>query len=348
MSHTDPELDALDALLMRVLDGEADAADHDRLMQLADADQRLAAQVDLRDRLRAALGEPEPIDVVGEVLAALALDDGWDATAGLLRDELGGLDVDLADAVLAQVAPAPVVDVAAEALPAEARLSAMVDGELSAAERLELGEWLARNPQAVAEMTEWAQLGHAVRASLVEKADVDVWPAVSQEIGLPSPDHVEGWEAVAPVLREAVLLESELPARDEGALTAAIMNALPRPKTQPDPVLEIEPEPEPQATGWRGLLASPSLPFFAAVLVAAIMIGSVVLEQPTGTPDQPSDPVARVLPEPEPEPVVELAAFDGAEVESLEYDDSVLVQVIQMDDAPMFLMIDEGDEGAAL
>ena len=37
------------------------------------------------------------------------------------------------------------------------------------------------------------------------------------------------------------------------------------------------------------------------------------------------------------------------EVESLEMDDDVLVQVIQMEEgAPLFLMIDEGDEGATL
>lgn len=347
MSHNDPQLDLLDALLMRVLDGEADDAEKARLLELADADARLAEQVELRNRLRSALGEPEPIEIVGEVLAALAIDDGWDATASLLRDELLAEDsLDLVDAVMSDVEPM------LDQLPAEARLSAMMDGELSSDERLELGAWLAQNPDAVAQMTEWAQLGHDLRAELGD-VGVDVWPAVSAEIGLPSPDHVEGWDAVAPLLREAVLADAELPARDEGALTAAIMNALPRPTPAPEPVMDLEPEPTEETTPWRQFLTSPSLPFFAAVLVAVILIGRVVSQGEAPVEAPTADRVALVTPETTP-PVEDtgavevVAAFDGAEVEELEYDDSVLVQVIQMDDAPMFLMIDEGDEGAAL
>lgn len=351
MSHDDPQLDLLDALLMRVLDGEADDAEKARLLELADADVRLAQQVELRNRLRAALGEPEPIEIVGEVLAALAIDDGWDATASLLRDELLAEDsLDLMDAVMAEVQQiAPTLDVVAEELPPEARLSAMMDGELSAEERLELGVWLAQNPQAVAQMTQWAQLGHDLRSGVSEQThgDIDVWPAVSGEIGLESPDHVPGWDALAPLVRDAVLARAELPARDEGALTAAIMNALPRPKVVEPDVMDLEPEVE--QSPWRQFVSSPSLPFFAAVLVAVLMIGRAVSQQETPGVDEPAtDHVAMVTPDVVEDTAVELAAYQGAEVEELEYDDSVLVQVIQMDDAPMFLMIDEGDEGAAL
>ena len=178
-------------------------------------------------------------------------------------------------------------------------------------------------------------------------ADVDlsaVWPAVAAKIGLADPNHVPGWEHTSALVKEAVLAQSALSAQEEVALTAAILNSLPRPK----PVVVVIPPPEPVPL-WKMLLTNPTLiaAVFAAVMMTVIQLQSQrtsILDPPAAKPEL----VAQIT-----EPFADLTIQGDNEVEvtSLEYASDVVVQVIQLEDgAPVLLMFDEGegDEGATL
>ena len=315
-------MDLLDVLLMRVLDGEASDEERARLLELGDAEERLARLEALRAELKSSL-EVDDIDLSDDIMAALS--------PGLapVEDELVTEDLGL-----------------------ELRLSAMVDGELSGEERLAMGEHLASNPDDVDQMTAIADMGRQLREALrldTKNDEVELWGAVAEKIGIEDPEHVPGWEPAAEILREALAEEAALSAADEGKLTAAIMNALPRPEPLPEPVTEEE---SAVVGGWRQIFLSPALPALAALCIAVILLGRVFVNEEV-VESIPEAEVAMAVEAPED---VDTATADDvyamvhdAEVEELEMDDDVLVQVIQMDEgAPLFLMIDEGDEGATL
>ena len=75
-------------------------------------------------------------------------------------------------------------------------------------------------------------MGRLLRQELQEEGkQVDItgiWAQVAPAIGLENPEEVPGWEPLADVLREAVAQRATLSATEEVALTAAVMNALPR------------------------------------------------------------------------------------------------------------------------
>ncbi len=91
--------DRFEDLLTRAFDGEITPAERAELDALADVEPRLAALAELRVALRAALAVPGPVDVAGEVMAALAADERW--SLGPTLREAFAEPVDLADAVMA-------------------------------------------------------------------------------------------------------------------------------------------------------------------------------------------------------------------------------------------------------
>lgn len=364
-------LTRLDTLLMRVLDDQASDAERQELMALADAEPRLAEQRALREELRIALSNAaaDPIDVVPQVLAALSIDDGWQSIASGLRDAVD-LEIDLADGVMAALSGATVSSV--ERVPSleedpipsaeEGRgmlLSAMVDGELSREKRAEISASLADDKQALDEMTEFAELGRVIRTVVeleTRRANLDgLWEGICPKIGVEDPEHVPGWEQTAAMLRDAVQERATLSASEEGAFTTAIMNGIPAQEHRSS----VEaPEREPAAANdgfWR-VMGDPRSLLTAMAALFAVVLGLRFLSADDGAsvvPTAPTDPVAELVELP-----VERASertegmssdHNHAEVEELESGRDVIVHIMPgMEGAPMFMMIDEGDEGATL
>lgn len=339
------QLTEMEALLMRVLDGEATEGERQQLLALAESDGRLTELGELRRQLRVALEDVagDPLDVVGQVMAALALDDGWDFAASVLREAVGAdaAAPDLADSIMAALEPEP------EPSPDEL-LSALHDGELSPDQRLVIARRLATDRPALNTLTAYADLGRLVRTAVLDAPPgtppVDAWPQVALAIGLDDPNHIPGWEPLGEAVRVAVRESATLAAEEQVALTAAIMNSLPRP--EPEPVEESE-APEERQTFWQLIFGSPAV---MAGVMALAMVAVVLNQDHTAapTPDPGTPPVAQVE---APSPELEILAVNGAAVESLEYADDVFVQVLQLEDgAPILLMLDEGeqDEGATL
>ena len=184
--------------------------------------------------LRAALVDAalDPIDVVPQVLAALAVEDPWQSISSGLRDAVDG-DIDLADGIMAAVGGAELPErrVAAvlekDSVPTadEARgilLSAMVDGELSREKRAELSEALADDGSALDQMTQFADLGRVLRTVVeleTRQSNLDgLWEEICLQIGVEDPEHVPGWEKTAGMLRAAVQEHATLSASEEGGL----------------------------------------------------------------------------------------------------------------------------------
>lgn len=343
MTHPREErLPRIDELLMRVLDGEASPAQRAELMALADADARLAPLFVLRERLRAAVLEEvgEPEEVVGEVLAALSIDDGWDATSLALREALtSDATPDVSGAVLAAI-------LAPEPPDPEGALSALFDGELSVEARLELARRLHTDRDAHQTLAEYAEIGRMVRESTQRIAGArfdGVWNGVAGAIGLDDPEAVPGWEPIGAAVREAVAENTRLAPEEAALLTGAILNALPRPEP------ESAPAAEPALPWWRALLRAPML--VAAMVAAAALVvvnlpGPSEIKAPTVAEVAPQNPIPT-----DTEGEIVIGAFNQAEVESLEVAADVMVQVVQLEDgAPVLLMIDEDAmaEGATL
>lgn len=336
---TTDTMDLLDVLLMRVLDGEASPDERSKLLTLADAEPRLAEMEDLRSRLRVALAERtgEAPEVVAEVMAALTLDDGWDETAALLRQELGHEPIDLADGVM---------DALEVGQQAAVRISALHDGELGVEERLEIAGHLSK--RSIEDMTDWADMGRLLRESLQKESQaVDLtrtWQAVAPRIGVEDPEEVPGWEPLADALRLAVHEAAALSAQDEVNMTAAVMNALPRHETVEEELGDEVSAPEPQPA-WIRWASSPGMVFaLAMALFLAVFYG------PDGTDeavDAPAPDEAVALLEVEEIDFV-IGTDNQAEVEDLETTGEVTASVFQGEEgAPMFLMIDEGDDPEA-
>ena len=332
-------MDLLDVLLMRVLDGEATAQEREKLLTLADADQRLSDMEQLRARLRVSLAEraADAPEVVGEVMAALHLEDGWDETAALLRGELAVGDIDVVSGVMD----------ALEVGHAEAvMVSALHDGELGAEQRIQMAGLLDR--AAIADMTEWADNGRVLRQALeaeVVGLDLQMWSKVAPAIGVENPEEVPGWEPLAVSLREAVAEAARLTAQDEVSMTAAVMNAIPR---EEEPVvLEFPAEPEEEAEeqpAWIRWTSNSHAVVFA--LAMALVLAVFYNADDAVDPVESDDAVALI--EAVDDTSFEITASNEAEVEDLEVADRVTASVFQAEEgAPMFLMIDEGDDEEA-
>ncbi len=358
---TEQELTRLDALLMRVLDDEASDDERRELLALADADARLAELIELRRALREAVlaREEDAVEVVGAVMAALQIDDDWDLAADSLRgavlSEAEGFDI--ADLVMASVAPTPVAPEAAVEAVAEddpgVLISALHDGELSPEQRLAMASALGRDRGALQDMSDYADLGRHIREALADetrKAELaEVWTAVAPAIGLSHAEEIPGWEPYGEAIREAVMAAAVISPADSAALTDRVMDRLPRPL----PVLDDEGEEiseldELIAPGeWQSWLVRLSVP--ALVLAAGLLL---VLPNLWRAPEAPEaveggEQIAHVIQPDDRGADPQLMSTDSGmlaapvQVESLETADDVLVQVMQFeDDGPLFLMID--------
>ena len=340
MSEPTENVGRLDALLMRVLDGEASPAEREELLELADADERLAAHERLRVALRAAIMEvaDTPVDVVGEVLEALSIEDGWGSISDALRSEV--MNFDISDSVMAAIetpaAEAPVLEAVAEepAPEEEVVLSALFDGELSVEERIQLAGRIASDTESRDTLNAYAQLGRLMRQSVeAEAKQVDLsgtWAGVAQAIGLEDPEYVEGWEPVGAALREVILTEAHMSQAESTELTDEILAAV-----QPRELVLLEPE-EPEEV--LELHAAQTRHLLPAMAMAALALVVAVPFLSPSTEDSASD-----------EPVVteelqlDFAEINKAEVENLEYAQDVFVHVIQDEGegAPMIIFIEE-------
>ncbi len=332
-------MDLLDVLLMRVLDGEATHDERAKLLKLADAEPRLLEMTELRSRLREALSEraSDAPEVVAEVMAALVIDDGWSETADLLRGGLQLGPIDMVEEVMDSL------EVGAEP---SVRISALHDGELDPAERVALAQTLGR--EAMTDMTDWADIGRHLREALgAETKTVDLtdtWARVAVRVGVENPEEVPGWEPIADELREALREAARLTAQDEVALTVAVMNSLPRDESVEDAPTEVSVAPDEQAS-WIRWASSPWMIPVLLVALVAIYQNRGVDPEPEATPER----IAAVE-----DPTFEqaenlvIAAHNQVEMEDLALADEVTAAVYQAEDgAPMFLMIDEGDEEEA-
>lgn len=340
MTTPQPELSRLDALLMRVLDGEASDAERAELLALADADERLAEATALRTALRAAVldGIGDPIDVVPQVMMALGLDDGWDAVSESLQAALvdESLSIDVSTAVMAAIAPqqqqAPAADL--EAI----ELSALHDGELSAERRMALAAKLGADRSLADSLTAHADLGRHLREAVafeLRHAELDaIWAGVAPAIGLEDPEAVPGWEASAALLKEAVEARAVLSEPAAARMLDDVMAALPAPRSEEPAALELESEPEEldAARGWFGL------PFGTLLaVVAALLLVVPLVYEPDTEPATPSAPATQPEEVAEVHEVSDDEAFElvpmdepelGVVIESLEFADDVIVQVM--------------------
>ncbi len=329
----DMPLEGLDALLMRVLDGEADESERRELLALADADLRLAELEELRAQLRAAVLEQagDTIDVVGKVLDALAISDGWDALSHALRENLEEevAGAGLADSVMASIrdleADSPVEEAPA---PAELELSCLYDGELSIEERLRVAARLGEDPAALARLNSYGTLSLQVKDAVTAHsrgADLSgVWSGVAVSIGI-DPEAVEGWEPVAAAIVQAVEDQGQLSDFAANEMLEAIMMETEEARTLP---LEGQFEPGPLESGReRRRLFVPALVLAAAV----VLLINPISEQVENAQDN------------EEGLYLDYAALNQAEVIELEYDSTVFVQVLQDEDeeAPLILYVDE-------
>ena len=329
----DMPLERLDALLMRVLDGEADENERRELLALADADVRLAELEELRVQLRAAVMEQagDTVDVVGQVLDALAISDGWDALSHALRENLEEevSKAGLADSVMASIRELEPEAVAEETpAPAELELSCLYDGELSIEDRLRVAARLGEDPAALNRLNSYASLSLQVKDAVTEHsrgADLSgVWTGVASSLGF-DPEAVEGWEPVAAALVQVVEEQGQLSDFAAREMLEAIMLETEEALTLP---LEEEFEPGPLESGReRRRLLVPALVLAAAV----VLLINPISEQVENAQDD------------EEGLYLDYASLNQAEVIELEYDNTVFVQVLQDEDeeAPLILYVEE-------
>ncbi len=337
MSEHTETVGRLDALLMRVLDGEASSAEREELLELADADERLAAHERLRVALRTAIMEvaDTPVDVVGEVLEALSIEDGWGAISDALRHEV--MDFDISDSVMTAIETPAIETPAAELETApeeEVVLSALFDGEVSVQERMALAGRIASDTESRDTLNAYAQIGRLMRQTVkAEAKHVDLsgtWSAVAQAIGVEDPEYVEGWEPVGQALKDVVLAEAHMSQAESAELTEEILVAV-----RPRGLVLLEPEEPEEAVELQASQARYLLP--AMAMAALALMAALPFLSPSTKDSNPLDPVAAE------ELQLNFAEINKAEVENLEYAQDVFVHVIQDDGegAPMIIFIEE-------
>ncbi len=337
MSEPTEIVGRLDALLMRVLDGEASSAEREELLELADADERLAAHERLRVALRTAIMEvaDTPVDVVGEVLEALSIEDGWGAISDALRHEV--MNFDISDSVMTAIETPAIETPAAELETApeeEVVLSALFDGEVSVQERMALAGRIASDTESRDTLNAYAQIGRLMRQTVkAEAKHVDLsgtWSAVAQAIGVEDPEYVEGWEPVGQALKDVVLAEAHMSQAESAELTEEILVAV-----RPRGLVLLEPEEPEEAVELQASQARYLLP--AMAMAALALMAALPFLSPSTKDSNPLDPVAAE------ELQLNFAEINKAEVENLEYAQDVFVHVIQDDGegAPMIIFIEE-------
>lgn len=369
--------DRFEELLTRAFDGEISPDERRELDALANVEPRLVALAELRDALRAALAVPGPVDVAGEVMAALAADADWDLGAPL-REALGG-GVDLADAIFAGIAAeadwAPVGATLKEALRApEIDVADAVMAEV--ADTWTLGDTIR---EAVAGPVDVAD---AVFAALAEDAAfAPVAAALRDAVRAPVDVADDVMAAVDPDGELSAWLDGELPAeraavvearlRDDAAARATVaafeaVGADLRAATARNgdlwPAVADGIGADPAAVhGWEAigrplreaLAALPEIDVAGAVMAAveparhrmpkwASLAGPIVAFAAAA-----AVLFAVVLPTTAPGPStltssIRLATVNDAQVEEVTAGEDVVVQVMQFEEGgPTFILVDE-------
>jgi len=338
----DSEFDGLmplDALLCVLLEGSANAEQKQEFLDLVASDPRFTGQNELVLKLRGAiLGEELDLEILQDFLGQLSAEDGWGDFAEGLREDASQtsstLDVNLADAIMAAVAPES--DTCEEVAEEDARaliLSRLFDGELSVDARTTLAPQLESDVQALAALNDYATLGRFIREAVDEhsrRVDLSgIWAGVAPNIGLADPEEVPGWAPLGAALVEAVREHGVLDASQQAALAASIMEDVEAHAAHMAGARN-EAAPKPANRAWFRW----AVPTFAMAAAAAALLFTPII----------GDGVDSVSGEEDLH--IEYAERDEASLDELEYADDVFVHVMTAEDAdgPLIIMIDEDVE----
>lgn len=335
-------LSEIDTLLGVVLEGASDDSDRERFLELVSMDERFS--VDLKDRaLHLFSGGGVDLELCQELLSAMTEGDDWQSVSDVIREDLAldevvvgeAFDPAMVDSVMSAIgdlsSSATVADVDEKGL----LLSRLVDGELSESERVAFTAQIADDDWALKQLSDHADLGRLLRESMSAKLRrVDfapMWVAVSEGIGLESPEYVEGWAPVAAVIREVVEEAANLSDEQSQRMLSAVMSEVEKIASNDAAAFEFElalAEAKAPRRRWFSFL--PHAVAFAGVV--AVLLVSPILGGGGDTQEGELDTVE-----------MEYAEVDLAEMETLEYADDVLVQVIVdvEGDGPLIIFVDE-------
>lgn len=268
-------------------------------------------------------------EVAGEVIAALG-GEALPPVADAVRDEAGEADVvdavltalgepplGLADLLTADAGPVDVADAVMDAVDvfgSGAWASALLDNELSPADRVRAVALVEERPALGTRLTDYAQLGHDLRDAIAAEAGpVDTWHAVAHAIGIAEPEAVPGYDGA--LVAEAVRAEA-----GEVDVARDVMARVRR------GALGRAPEVPRAANTLRWLQAGIVL---AAMAVIAVIAGNQLTDAPA--------PKAYAM---------HFASAGEITVDALDYDDSTTVSVFQAegDNAPLIIWVDEHEE----
>jgi negative regulator of sigma E activity len=376
--------DRLEALLMRAFDGEATPGERGELAAVADADPRLAAWAELRGALRAALAVPGPVDIAGDVMAALDADRAWAPLGASLASVLGGADappIDLADAIAAQIAAMGVYTSDADAPLDPETEWAPLGAALRDAVRAPAVDLADLVMASIANEAVWAPVGEAVRDIVRAAPPIDVVAPVMVELD-PDAELSAYFDGELSSERTAVVaarLLRDVGARDRLAAYASLGESL-RDATQrgedlwPGVADGVGLERD-ALHGWAAI-AAPLKEAFAAIppidVAGSVMsqIEPVAVRMPRWAslggpllgfalaaamlfavlPTAPTAPTRR------PEDGVaavaadlRLATINDAQVEEIYAPGDVVVQVMQFEDGgPTFILVDDPPSGSGV
>ena len=231
-------------------------------------------------------------------------------------------ELNLADAIMASLAPAESAsELASELASEEAELCGFADGQLDEPGRARVSARLQRDPAARAAVSAFAEVSTVLSAALAEERgpSPDVWPSVALQLGW-DPEAVPGWSGQ--ILREAVLDE----AGSVNVAPAVLETIRPR----------VAPAAEPELPAWRRWWQSLAMPALGFATAAALLLSF------------PSAPTGGGL-----AMMVDLSPVNHVQIEDISSDSpDAMVSVMQFDDdAPTIIFIDEApaeDEGATL
>ena len=335
-------LSEIDALLGVILEGTSEAADRERFLGLVAADKRFTDDLKSRASDLFSAGEVD-LEICQELLLAMTKGDGWGVVSEAIRQDLEfdsdvaseGFDPAMVDSVMSAVeAIEPKVAISAADKTGQ-MLSCLVDGELSESDRISFTAEIATDDSALRVLSDHADLGRLIRESInakVKRVDfAPMWVEVSRGIGMESPEHVEGWAPVGAAIREVIQEAANFSVEQKMAMSGAVMSEVERLVANDAAAAEFEialEEAKKPRRRWFSFL--PHAVAFAGV-AAAVLVAPMLGGGDVNTGDD-QDTFE-----------MEYAEVDLAEMESLEYANDVLVQVI-MDvegDGPLIIFVDE-------
>jgi hypothetical protein len=278
----------------------------------------------LREGLKTEAGA---LDLSSTILGRTVGPDAWDGCSDAIRE--GARDrsegVDVASAIMRTV-------MAEEALVESA--SAMIDGELALARRVEIAAWLGQNARARTIFSEWMEMGRQLRGVIsdsVRQSDLSgILPAVVGALGLEEEEE-QGFSSLR------LGLASEAASVDVADAIMRRIDVSPplQPAVQPSglqidvailPSRAVMPAPRP----WLRRLPVLAL---AAGLAAMLLVRIL---QPSEAPSSKGTEQASAS------DVFQISDQNDTEIEDLTVSDQAMVQVFQLDDgAPVVIFIDE-------